>query len=201
MRDRRWKLVALLAAGIAIGVVMMGTPAGAHVGGSVSHLWNQHIKPKTDARYYTKSQANGRFLPGGNLPAGRTVRGTYWMGDIAAAGFDLATSEISFGWRFASPPTPHFIPSTGTPPAECPGTASAPAANPGHLCVYESLELNAGARDVNGPTGDGSTYRFGARLFIRSAAAGTFWSGGTWAATSGSSTVARVQTDGTQAGQ
>jgi hypothetical protein len=61
-KERRWKLVALLAAGIAIGVVMVGTPAGAHVGGSVSHLWNQHIKPKTDARYYTKSQANGRYV-------------------------------------------------------------------------------------------------------------------------------------------
>lgn len=201
MRERRWKLVALLAAGIAIGVVMMGTPAAAHVGGSVTHLWNQHIKPKTDARYYTKTQANGRFLPGANLPAGKTVRGTYWMGATAGAGFDLATSEISFGWRFAAAPTRHFIQLGAPAPAECPGTAAAPAANAGHLCVYESLAVNAGARDVNGPAGDGSTYAFGARLFIRSAAAGDFYSGGTWAATSGSSTVARVQTRGTQAGQ
>ena len=81
---------------------MTGTPAGAHVGGSVTHLWNQHIKPRTDARYYTKTQANGRFLPGGNLPAGKTVRGTYWMGATAGAGFDLATSEILFGWRLRS---------------------------------------------------------------------------------------------------
>lgn len=39
MRDRRWKVVALLAAGIAIGVVMVGTPAGAHVAGW-THNWN-----------------------------------------------------------------------------------------------------------------------------------------------------------------
>lgn len=199
-KERRWKLVALLATGIAIGVVMVGTPAGAHVA-SWAHNWNTHIKPRADARYYTKPQANGRFLPGGILPAGRTIRGTYWMGATAGAGFDLATSEISFGWRFAAAPTRHFIQLGDPAPAACPGTADAPAANRGHLCVYESLALNAGVRDVNGPGGDGSTYRFGARMFIRSAAAGTFWSGGTWAATSGSSASARVQAQGTQAGQ
>jgi hypothetical protein len=44
-RNLRWKVVALLAAGIAIGVVMVGTPAGAHVS-SWAHNWNKHIKPK-----------------------------------------------------------------------------------------------------------------------------------------------------------
>jgi hypothetical protein len=50
VKERRWKLVALLAAGMAVGVVMVGTPAGAHIG-SVTHLWNKHIKPKADKRY------------------------------------------------------------------------------------------------------------------------------------------------------
>ena len=49
MQTKRWTAVALLAAGIAIGVVMVATPAGAHVGGSVNHLWNQ-LKPKAEAR-------------------------------------------------------------------------------------------------------------------------------------------------------
>jgi hypothetical protein len=48
---RRWRAVALLTAGLAIGVTMMATPAASHVGGTVSHLWNQHIKPRADARY------------------------------------------------------------------------------------------------------------------------------------------------------
>jgi hypothetical protein len=48
---RRWRAVALLATGIAIGVTMTATPAMSHVGGTVSHLWNTHIKPKADARY------------------------------------------------------------------------------------------------------------------------------------------------------
>jgi hypothetical protein len=55
-RERRWKLVALLATGMAIGVVMTGTPAGAHVAGW-AHNWKQHIKPKTDARYPLKMWA------------------------------------------------------------------------------------------------------------------------------------------------
>jgi hypothetical protein len=49
VRDRRWKVVALLATGIMIGIVIAGSPAGAHVGGTVNHLWN-HLRPKADAR-------------------------------------------------------------------------------------------------------------------------------------------------------
>jgi hypothetical protein len=48
---RRWRAVALLTAGLAIGVTMMATPAASHVGGTVGHLWNDHIKPRADARY------------------------------------------------------------------------------------------------------------------------------------------------------
>lgn len=43
--------MALLTAGMAIGIVMVGTPAGAHVGGTVNHLWKKHIRPKADQRY------------------------------------------------------------------------------------------------------------------------------------------------------
>jgi hypothetical protein len=60
---RRWRAVALLAAGVAIGVAMTATPVSGHIGSSVTHLWNAHIKPKADARYYTKAQANARYLP------------------------------------------------------------------------------------------------------------------------------------------
>jgi hypothetical protein len=31
--------------------MLLATSAGAHVGGTVSHLWNQHIKPRADVRY------------------------------------------------------------------------------------------------------------------------------------------------------
>lgn len=48
---RRWRAIALVAAGLAIGVTMMATPAMSHVGGTVGHLWNDHIRPRADARY------------------------------------------------------------------------------------------------------------------------------------------------------
>jgi hypothetical protein len=107
------------------------------------------------------------------------------MGDLSdASGPNLATSEISFGFRLASAPVAHFIEEGTTPPPECPGTDIEPEALPGHLCVYETQAVQAGTRGVNGPDGDESTYRFGARLFVRSSAPGLFWSMGTWAATS-----------------
>jgi hypothetical protein len=72
MRERRWKVVALLAAGIAIGVVIVGTPAGAHVGGSVNHLWN-HLKPKADKRYVNEKELLWAVVDGDAAPA--IVRG------------------------------------------------------------------------------------------------------------------------------
>jgi hypothetical protein len=37
------------------------TPAVAHIGDTVDHLWNDHIKQLTDNRYFTKAEANIRF--------------------------------------------------------------------------------------------------------------------------------------------
>jgi hypothetical protein len=37
---------------------MAAAPAAAHVGGSVLHLWSDHLRPLADARYYTKAQVN-----------------------------------------------------------------------------------------------------------------------------------------------
>jgi hypothetical protein len=53
-RVRRWRTVAVLAAGVAIGVAIVATPAASHIG-SVTHLWNHHIKPKADKRYVRAS--------------------------------------------------------------------------------------------------------------------------------------------------
>jgi hypothetical protein len=58
----RWRTIALLAIGLSLGSAITATPVASHVGGTVSHLWTKHIRPKTDARYYTKAQAEGRFV-------------------------------------------------------------------------------------------------------------------------------------------
>ena len=71
---RRWRAASLLAVGAVIGMVMVATPAGAHVGGTVSHLWNQHIKPKTDARYVNvKGDERGVAVAGLSMNSAGTV--------------------------------------------------------------------------------------------------------------------------------
>jgi hypothetical protein len=68
--SRRWRTVALLAIGVAIGTTLTATPVYSHVGTSVTHLWNTHLRPKADARYYTKTQANTRFALKGENDGG-----------------------------------------------------------------------------------------------------------------------------------
>ena len=59
-REQLWKVVALVATSMTVGTMMVGTPAGADVAGW-AHNWTEHIRPRTDARYYTKTQANMRY--------------------------------------------------------------------------------------------------------------------------------------------
>jgi hypothetical protein len=49
--SRRWRTAALVAIGVAIGTTMTATPISGHVGGTVGHLWRDHIKAKTEPRY------------------------------------------------------------------------------------------------------------------------------------------------------
>jgi hypothetical protein len=67
--SRRWRTVALVAIGVAIGTTMTATPVYSHVGGTVTHLWT-HLRPKTDARYYTKTQADRRYARKGETGGG-----------------------------------------------------------------------------------------------------------------------------------
>jgi hypothetical protein len=69
------RALTLLIGGIAIGVAIGASPAGGHVGGTVAHLW-KHLRPLTDERYYTKSQANARYVRTG-VPAGGSLTGAY----------------------------------------------------------------------------------------------------------------------------
>jgi hypothetical protein len=46
------------------------TPAVAHIGTTLSHLYSH-----TEQRYYTKSKANARFLPGRDRPGRQDAQG------------------------------------------------------------------------------------------------------------------------------
>jgi hypothetical protein len=185
---RNRKLVALVAAAMAIAVVMVATPAGA-VNNWVN-VWNNHIKPKADQRYVKKT-------------AIKTIQGNYAAGLQAATTADDGWDSISFGFELASAPQEHFIAAGGAATAQCPGSAVNPQAAPGHLCVYESVSQNRGSvvlfTGTTGATNQAS--KWGAGVWLIPAAAGNAFSYGTWAVTAPAGTTPSRISSGATGGQ
>lgn len=95
--ERRWKRVALLAAGILMGAAMVGTPVGGHVTTSVSHIW-KHIRPKADVRYVNVGESlwavvnsNNTLARGGGVaaidPAGTGYTEVYFRRNVTDCAF------------------------------------------------------------------------------------------------------------------
>ena len=116
-------------------------------------------------------------FPEGDLPSGKTVRGAYYMAGSATAAGQLIDDSADYVFRMPTALQAHVIFFGSTPPAACPGSVFSPEAAPGQLCIYEETASNVGARGVS------SNRRTGFGLFAASAAAGTYYSDGTWAAT------------------
>jgi Collagen triple helix repeat (20 copies) len=122
------------------------------------------------------------------LPKGETETGT-WAFRGGAGGYFL---PISFNIQLKESldgAHVHFVTEaevTGkTAPAECPGSATAPAAETGHLCIYEGFVAGAtlgGILKVGGPpVQPGGAETAGALLAMN--ASGTTYGYGTWAVT------------------
>ena len=131
-------------------------------------------------------------FPEGNLPAGKTIRGTYSLYGTAVGVGEWTYGAIQFGYRLAAPPTIHYIKDGTPPPTECPGNVGSPEAAAGHLCVYESPTIGnvSSNRNALSQTGaEGS--RVGASVYTTPAGAGNYYTFGTWAVTgSGGAAVA-----------
>jgi hypothetical protein len=120
-------------------------------------------------------------IPGpfpGTLPKGITLRGTFNIGGTAAAAGNVVEGDISFGFQFASAPAFHYIKNGSASTPECPGTAAAPEAAPGNLCVYSETASNTPGLNTN------LTKKFGDTVFVAATATGGFFDLGDWAATS-----------------
>jgi hypothetical protein len=166
---------------------------------------NYYTKAQTDAAlagYYTKAQADAKYQPVGNYaaagssytkadsdakyaPAQALYRGTYMIMDNSSVAGGVSANGISFGATFPSAPTPHYIKVGDAIPADCSGTAAAPNAAPGHLCVFETEAFNAAAnRGVcrGGPAQCAVADPFGAGIYSFATNAGLLEILGTWAA-------------------
>jgi hypothetical protein len=168
-KTRRWRLVAILAAGVAIGIAIAATPAASHIG-SVAHLWNHHIKPKADKRY--------------DMPTVKkleTVRGT-----IGGQVISSATGEWGFNAQLPRAARKGLndahvtIDGLDEASNECPGTAENPTAMPGYVCIYEyeNLGMSANAGYIWGG-GDGTNWGFQASVDATST--GEVWWFANWA--------------------
>lgn len=126
-------------------------------------------------------------LSNGLIPSGKTLRGVFAPAATAESTGDVAQESVSFGFSIGNGANPvtHFI-EVGTPtPPECPGTVHNPAAQPGHLCVYEAGDDNVGTYCVFNPVNDacGASAVRGFGVFITAAQPGNFAMQGAWAVT------------------
>jgi hypothetical protein len=137
-------------------------------------------------------------LPGtlpDTLPSGKTLYGTYSvLGHATGSTNDRSSSAISFPFPLAAAPSRSvLVPSGGPNPdsTNCPGSATAPAATAGTLCVYEGDQGNTtgskicrvSATALCGSGANGAADRFGATVNVFAAADGVYISTGTWAVT------------------
>ncbi len=120
------------------------------------------------------------------LPSGRTLRGSYALLDRAAADNDGFGAGVPFAFAMPAELTAHYIDNGAAPPAQCPGTLTAPEAAPGHLCVYEQNSFAVGNQKVLNPVTNvqNVSSKWGFTVFMQSTGAtATVEVRGTWAAT------------------
>jgi hypothetical protein len=115
------------------------------------------------------------------LESGKTLRGTYGIQNSA----NQAYEGISFNFTLSAAPTVHYILNGTTPPASCPGSATAPAAAAGHLCIYETQRVGVSSSGTYDPTNNAccnNAGKYGFVIFANSSGA-TVATSGTWAVT------------------
>lgn len=164
--QNRWKIATLIAV-IVAAFGWASAPASSHVGGW-AHNWTEHIKPRTDARYFTKAASDGRYWTKTAsderyytkaqtesryaktfVPWGGTVSGVW---SVSAPNGSLGLASITFHPKLPTTVEAHFLPDGFVGTAECPGFREAA---PGHLCVYEGDNYNMTFNNFRTPTSGG----------------------------------------------
>lgn len=127
MRLRKARTAALLITGLMMGSLFF-TPAGAHVGNRVRHLWTQHIRPKADHRYVRRTAQPGQTLSGQLTERYAPNAGFALTGDTYRVPLPEGTPAPDLEYR-----------PNGTTSVTCPGIGRS---SPGTLCVYDYQSNN-----------------------------------------------------------
>ena len=128
--------------------------------------------------YYKKTESDARYAPTPTV-----IRGSWSMMDNAPAVGSYLSTDLNWGYTFTGPLAVHFVPAAGPVPAGCSGSAAAPGADPGNLCVFAFGSSGVSAIDIrNVSNAAGTTSPFGANLFATSTVAGNVYAYGSWAA-------------------
>lgn len=120
-RLKKGRTAALLLAGMVMGSLLL-TPAGAHVGNRVKHLWTQHVRPKADDRYVRLVAQPGQTLSGQLTERYAPDDGFVLTGDTYRVPLPRGTAAPDVVYQ-----------PEGTTSATCPGIGRS---TPGTLCVY-----------------------------------------------------------------
>jgi hypothetical protein len=115
------------------------------------------------------------------------LKGTFGgSGSVVTESNNAVELSISYPIPLAASPSAEVIPPAGSPTASCPGSATAPSAADGHLCLYVAGGHEVNTTIVSSYGDDGSRdYRYGAVVYAyptcKAPCRGEFW--GTWAVT------------------
>jgi hypothetical protein len=174
--------LALVTVGVIAGAILV-SPASAHVGTTIAHLWGapNHIRAKvqafSDARYM-------RFGSTSYLPVGKTETGTL-VSRVEANGYLMDDASFQVPLNFT--PTVVLVDNDdATPlPTGCPGSASSPRAARGYFCVYAGwISIgNTWGGYWNADDGGSCGCRRGVTVYLYNSTGGAAEASGTWAVT------------------
>lgn len=118
--------------------LVVGSASGHCAEGGIS----VEVEGSGEKSYICDGKEGEPWAAGGVLPSEKTETGSWSTppGGIAAGG--SAPLPLSFNIPLESAPSGfEFIPKEGSATANCPGSAAAPEAAPGELCVYAAVQF------------------------------------------------------------
>ena len=149
------------------------------------------ITPAALSGTWSDEYANGGTFafnapsPAPGSPRRVTLRGNYAARFYSTGGSVSAIGDISFGRAVAFIPNAGYVVQGGLPTPVCPGSAAAPTATPGYLCVYEQNRSNVTGGTVvfSGGIFPNVADPSGAVVIISAAGAGAGGVNGVWVLT------------------